>query len=168
MKQSSSASNVKKASVDTTDIRHRANRKSLVHPLAFLASDFRERIRAGLRQRDHALQPAHAKVMVHLDLGGTRLTDLAARAGVSKQAMGKLVDELEKLGYVCRESHSDGRAKAIHFTSEGSKLLKDSGAIVDDVWHEYAALFGEKRLQRLRDELHEFYDTVREARKSHG
>jgi len=144
----------------TQDIRHHTNRKSLVHPLAFLANDFRERIRLGLRERDHRLQSSHAKVLVHLDIHGSRLTDLAERAGISKQAMGKLIDELEKLGYVTRDSHSDGRAKVIQFTRKGLKLLKDSGDIVDEVWSDYAKLFGERRLAKFRDELQELYSAV--------
>lgn len=143
------------------DIRHHTNRKSLVHPLAFLANDFRERIRLGLKARDHRLQSSHAKVLVHLDIHGSRLTDLAERAGISKQAMGKLIDELEKLGYVTRDTHSDGRAKVIQFTRKGLKLLKDSGDIVDDAWNDYAKLFGERRLAKFRDELHELYGAIR-------
>ncbi len=143
------------------DIRHHTRRKSLVHPLAFLAEDFRERIRAGLRRRNHHLQSAHAKVLVHMDIHGSRLTDLAARAGISKQAMGKIIDELEKLGYVSRDSHTDGRAKVIQFTRKGLTLLKDSGEIVDEVWHDYAGQFGARRLEAFRDELQALYSVIR-------
>ena len=146
------------------DVRQQANRKSLVHPLAFLAEDFRERIRQGLRQRGHHLQTAHTKVLVHLDLDGTRLTDLARRAHISKQAMGKLVDELENLGYVCRDPHSDGRAKTIQFTPKGRKLLKDSRAIVDECWQCYADQFGEARLKKFRDELNDLYTAIRHSK----
>lgn len=133
-----------------------------MHPMAFLADDFRERIRRGLRQRNHDLQTAQAKVLVHLDLEGTRLTDLAQRAGISKQAMGKLVDELENLGYVSRATHSDGRAKTIQFTAQGLDLLQDSAAIVDEAWQHYARCFGEARLEKFRDELNELYTVIRQ------
>lgn len=146
------------------DVRQQANRKSLVHPLAFLADDFRERIRQGLRQRGHHLQTAHTKVLVHLDITGTRLTDLALRAGISKQAMGKLVDELEKLDYICRDPHSDGRAKTIQFTTKGRKLLKDSSAIVEETWRHYAGQFGERRLRKFRDELNDLYTIIRHSK----
>ena len=96
-----------------------------------------------------------------MDIHGSRLTDLAERAGISKQAMGKIIDELENLGYVSRDTHEDGRAKVIQFTRKGLKLLKDSGDIVDDVWQQYADLFGEKRLARFRDELQDLYVGVR-------
>lgn len=146
------------------DIRQQANRKSLVHPMAFLADDFRERIRQSLRRRGHHLQTAQTKVLVHLDMEGTRLTDLAQRAGISKQAMGKLVDELENLGYVCRDPHSDGRAKTIQFTQKGRKLLKDSSAIVEESWQHYAEHFGESRLENFRDELNDLYTAIRQSK----
>src|SRR4051812_27451098 len=41
---------------------------------------------------------AHTTLLPHVDLGGTRLTDLAARLGVTKQAVGQLVDELVAMG----------------------------------------------------------------------
>ncbi len=164
MTKTSKATRSHKTPPQTSDIRHDTNRKSLVHPLAFLANDFRERIRVGLRQRNHQLQPTQAKVLVHMDIEGSRLTDLADRAGISKQAMGKIVDELERLGYVSRDSHADGRAKLIQFTRSGLKLLKDSGEIVDAVWQEYAELVGEKRLANIRDDLNELYGRVKQQR----
>lgn len=145
-----------------TDIRQQANRKSLVHPLAFLANDFREQIRLKLKQRKHRLQTAHAKILVHLDVEGTRLTELALRAGISKQAMGKLVSELEAIGYVRKAvDETDGRAWRVCFTPKGFALLKDSSAIVDEIWKDYAGLFGEKRLGLFRDELNELYTMVK-------
>ena len=50
---------------------------------------------------------------------------------MSKQAMGKMIDELEEIGYVEKaEDPEDGRAKMICFTRKGLGLLKDSGEIV--------------------------------------
>jgi DNA-binding MarR family transcriptional regulator len=148
------------------DIRHHAASKSLLHPLAFLANDFRDRIRAGLQARNHQLQPAHAKVLVHMDIHGSRLTDLAERAGISKQAMGKVIDELESLGYVSRGSHQDGRAKVIQFTRKGQALLQDAGDSVDAAWEQYGTFIGEKRLAKFRDELQHLYSCVREGSRN--
>lgn len=149
----------------TADIRKHTNRKSLLHPLAFLADDFREQIRQRLKQRRHRLQTAHAKILIHLDVEGTRLTELAIRAGISKQAMGKLVHQLEAIGYVERVADDgDGRAWKIRFTKKGFALLKDSGAIVEEIWSDYASLVGEKRLEQFRDELNDLYLKVKERR----
>jgi DNA-binding MarR family transcriptional regulator len=136
------------------DARREARRKALLLPLQRLAGDFRERVRAGLRERGHSLQPAHSSVIVHLGVDGMRLTELASRAGATKQAMGKLVDELEAIGYLERVSDPrDGRAKLVRFSRRGRALLRDAGEIVDSIWSEYAALVGEGRLRALRDTL---------------
>lgn len=152
----------------TDDVRREARRKSLVHPLQRLAGDFRDRIRRGLRERGHQLRPAHASILVHLRVSGSRLTDLAERAGMTKQAMGKLVDELEAIGYVERvPDPDDGRAKRVRFSRAGRALLRDSSQIVDTIWRDYARLVGEPRLVRLRDTLQLLLDRI-EANDQQG
>ena len=55
---------------------------------------------------------AHIHITRHLALGGSRLTDLAASAGMSKQAMGDLVDQCAAWGLVRREADpQDARAR---------------------------------------------------------
>ena len=62
-----------------------------------VAKDFQKRALEAFVARGHAgLQPAHQAVLTHLRLSGTRLTELAQRASMSKQAMGQLVDEVER------------------------------------------------------------------------
>lgn len=67
---------------------------------------------------------AHVHITRHLALGGSRLQDLADSAGMSKQAMGKLVDQCEAWGLVTREADArDGRAKRVRFTPAGLAWL---------------------------------------------
>ena len=67
---------------------------------------------------------AHIHITRHLALEGSRLTDLAELAGMSKQAMGKLVDQCEAWGLVTRVSDArDARAKLVHFTPDGLAWL---------------------------------------------
>lgn len=67
---------------------------------------------------DHRL--VHHNVMAHITRDGIRLTELAERAGMTKQAMSELVLDLEVLGYLRREPDpTDGRAKLIRFTKKG-------------------------------------------------
>ncbi len=62
----------------------------------------------------------------NLDLAGTRLTDLAARARMTKQSMRELVDRAEALGLVERAPDpADGRAKRVSFTPSGLDLLDE-------------------------------------------
>lgn len=67
---------------------------------------------------------AHVHITRHLALEGSRLTDLAELAGMSKQAMGKLVDQCEAWGIVKRiQDGSDARAKRVVFTADGMDWL---------------------------------------------
>lgn len=68
---------------------------------------------------------AHIHITRHLALEGARLQELAALAGMSKQAMGKLVDQCEAWGLVTREADArDGRAKQVRFTPAGLAWLR--------------------------------------------
>ena len=67
---------------------------------------------------------AHIHITRHLALEGSCLTELAELAGVSKQAMGKLVDQCEAWGLVTRATDArDARAKLVHFTPDGLAWL---------------------------------------------
>lgn len=67
---------------------------------------------------------AHVHITRHLPLAGARLTDLAQWAGMSKQAMGDLVDQCEAWGLVTRRSDPrDARARLIVFTPAGLDWL---------------------------------------------
>jgi DNA-binding MarR family transcriptional regulator len=68
---------------------------------------------------------AHIHITRHLDLVGTRLTELAQKAGMSKQAMGDLVDQCEAWGLVTREADArDARARLVRFTPTGLLWLQ--------------------------------------------
>ncbi|MBA4330318.1 MAG: MarR family transcriptional regulator [Polaromonas sp.] len=68
---------------------------------------------------------AHIHITRHLAVGGSRLTDLAHSAGMSKQAMGDLVDQCEAWGLVTREPDPhDKRARVVRFTASGLDWLQ--------------------------------------------
>ena len=68
---------------------------------------------------------AHIHITRHLALQGSRLTELAQRAGMSKQAMGDLVDQCEAWGLVARRPDPhDTRARRVHFTPSGLAWLQ--------------------------------------------
>jgi DNA-binding MarR family transcriptional regulator len=68
---------------------------------------------------------AHIHITRHLALQGSRLTDLAQRAGMSKQAMGDLVDQCEAWGLVARAPDPlDTRARLVRFTPTGLAWLQ--------------------------------------------
>ena len=92
------------------------------------------------------LNPSHQAVFENLDPGGTRLTELAARAGMTHQSMSELVSVLELRGYVERRvDPGDRRARMVCLTSTGRRMarraLQEMAAIEAD-WHESLASTG--------------------------
>lgn len=68
---------------------------------------------------------AHIHITRHLGLNGSRLTDLALAAGMSKQAMGDLVDQCAAWGLVTRAPDPiDARARRVQFTATGLAWLQ--------------------------------------------
>jgi DNA-binding MarR family transcriptional regulator len=67
---------------------------------------------------------AHPPLFENLDRNGTRLTVLAARAGMTHQSMGELVQALERRGYVERRlDPSDHRARLVRLTPRGKRMV---------------------------------------------
>jgi len=86
---------------------------------------------------------AHVHVTRHLALEGSRLTDLAQRAGMSKQAMGDLVDQCEAWGLVTRETDPlDARARRVRFTATGLAWLQAFREAVTQADAEFRAEVG--------------------------
>ena len=68
---------------------------------------------------------AHIHITRHLSQNGSRLTELAERAGMTKQAMGTLVDQCEAWGLVVRAPDPlDARARRVMFTADGLAWLQ--------------------------------------------
>lgn len=108
-----------------------------------------------LQARGHAaLTLAHTALLINLDVEGTRIVDLAGRAGMSKQAMGRLVHHLEQVGYVKRAvDPGDRRATLVTFTPDGRAFLRDAAIVKRDIEADYAALLGDDGFSELRDQL---------------
>ncbi len=71
------------------------------------------------------ISAAHIHITRHLARGGSRLTDLAQSAGMSKQAMGDLVTQCEAWGLVTRRiDDRDARARQVVFTDDGLAWLQ--------------------------------------------
>ena len=86
---------------------------------------------------------AHIHITRHLALKGSRLTDLAHSAGMSKQAMGDLVTQCEAWGLVTREADAhDKRAKKVVFTSSGLMWLRAFEQAVAQAEDEFRAAVG--------------------------
>ena len=86
---------------------------------------------------------AHIHITRHLAVGGSRLTDLALNAGMSKQAMGDLVDQCEAWGIVRREADPhDRRARRVVFTESGLAWLEAFRCAVAQAENEFRQAVG--------------------------
>lgn len=96
------------------------------------------------------IRPVHTQIFPHLDLEGTRQTVLAERIGVSKQAVGQLVDELEQMGVLERvPDPSDGRAKLVKFTQREGASLMDGMKFLMAFEAEVAEVVGEEVMEAM-------------------
>ena len=99
---------------------------------------------SNLAARDQ-ISAAHIHITRHLSLGGDRLTDLAARAGMSKQAMADLVAQCEAWGLVLRQVDPlDARARRVCFTPTGLAWLEAFRTSVAQAEAELRAEVGEE------------------------
>jgi DNA-binding MarR family transcriptional regulator len=100
------------------------------------------------------IRPAHGCVFGHVDPDGSRLTDLAERARMTKQSVGEVTNELEQRGYVERvPDPSDGRAKIIRLTARGREAQALGWGLIDEVERDWAERFGAERIAALRKTL---------------
>ena len=120
------------------------------------------RVSAGLAEAGFDdLRPAHTAVFQHVDAGGSRLTDLAERAQITKQSMGYLVDYLEQRGYLERRPDSrDRRASLICLTDRGWAQVRAALAIIAELENEWAHTLGQRQMQQLRGFLTELAQTT--------
>jgi DNA-binding MarR family transcriptional regulator len=108
------------------------------------------------------IRPAHTAVFQHIEAGGSRLTDLADRAQITKQSMGYLVDYLERRGYLERKPDPhDRRAALICLTERGWAQVRAALAIISELEEEWARALGKRRMQQLRRLLTELGQTTR-------
>lgn len=134
----------------------RAKAQSVAQLLFKCARLLNERALARVEQPEGTprIRPAHTSLFPHLDHAGTRLTELAARMGISKQAVGQLVDELEQMGAVERVADpSDGRAKLIRFSTKPGRSLLDGLAHLHEFERELAEQIGAERMAALHESL---------------
>ena len=109
--------------------------------------------------------PSFHPIFENLDPEGTRLTVLAARAGLTHQSVGEVVTELERRGYVERiPDPSDKRARLVSLTDRGRDLVRAAVRHIADIEREWGerweagGLRGDVRaalLAGLNDATHE-------------
>lgn len=108
-------------------------------------------LQAGLKAAGFGdIRPAHFRVFENLPPNGERLTHIAQRAQATKQAIGYLVDELERRGYVERVPDPvDGRASIIRRTERGQAADYVVFTILVREDAEWRSRLGDERYQEI-------------------
>ncbi|WP_433525088.1 MarR family winged helix-turn-helix transcriptional regulator [Nocardia pseudovaccinii] len=97
---------------------------------------------------------AQGRLAARIGPDGSRLTELAEQAQVTKQTAGFLVDQLERAGYVQRvPDPSDGRARLVVLAERGAKMAAYANSVADRIEAEWATHLGAQRMRQLRETL---------------
>lgn len=101
------------------------------------------------------VRQVHLNVVRHIDVPkGTRIVDLAARAGVTKGAMGQLVEECARLGLLeLTPDPTDRRAKIVTYSKRGREFMAVTRRSAKRIEADFAMLLGAKKYETLRASL---------------
>ena len=147
--------------VPTPELRRYRN-SALYRPIARVLRVYNRRLIEGLHARGFVdFQPAFPQILSNLDVRGTRIGVLASRAGITRQAVGQLVEEIERCGYVeRRQAEDDARATVVTFTARGRMLLASVFELVDTIEASFAEELGERAFGALRERMVTLADRV--------
>ncbi|MFI6224721.1 MarR family winged helix-turn-helix transcriptional regulator [Nocardia salmonicida] len=117
--------------------------------------EMERRVFAALGAAGHAeLTPAKARLVARIGPTGTRLTDLAAQAQVTKQTASALADQLVRAGYLERvPDPSDGRARLLRLTPTGRAAADLANRTAEEVQTEWVSHLGKRAAADLRKTL---------------
>lgn len=123
---------------------------------------FEERVLALMNEAGHAqTRLSHVNLTRHLDLEGTRITELARRASITNPAMTELIDQCEALGLVERGlDQTDKRVRIVRFTPAGLRWLTAFGDAVAKAEAEMAAEIGARCMKSVMTGLSRYAATM--------
>jgi DNA-binding MarR family transcriptional regulator len=121
-----------------------------------------ELVNEGLAERGFRdFRPAHGTIGQHISDRGSRITELAHLAQVSKPTVVYLVNDLERLGYVERiPDPADGRAKLVCLTERGTRAQEAARKIIAEIEQDWGGLLGAGDFAVLRALLQRLHDAL--------
>jgi DNA-binding MarR family transcriptional regulator len=113
-----------------------------------------QRVLGALADAGYDITLAQARLFQRIAPGGSRLTDLAEQAQITKQSAGFLVEALEKAGYVRRvPDPTDARARLVQIAPRGQRGVDAARQVVEDVVAEWTRHLGAGRMRALTEAL---------------
>lgn len=130
--------------------------------LAVPHQELQQRVHAGMAAAGlPEIRPAHAVIFQWLPPEGGRATELAERIGTTKQAVGYLIDYLERHGYLERVADPrDGRALIVRRTEKGWLVNQTARRLVEEVQADWAERLGPEKMDTLLALLKELLDAI--------
>jgi DNA-binding MarR family transcriptional regulator len=127
----------------------------MIRLLSLAMADFSEEL---YRRFDAAgfgdIRPGHGCVFGNIAPQGSRLTDMAERARMTKQSVGEVTTDLERRGYLERlPDPADGRVKIIRLTDRGREAQRVGRQLIDEIERDWAKRYGEAEIAALRETL---------------
>jgi DNA-binding MarR family transcriptional regulator len=141
--------------MSTPDQRPILDRKPMIaivdRLLRLLATDM-------LREAHHRghtqIRPAHDPVFATLPSAGARASDMANRAGITKQSMGEAIRDMVGLGLLeMTEDPTDRRAKLVTFTDAGLEVAHDGKRHMYALEQQWVEKFGKENYETAREVL---------------
>lgn len=123
-----------------------------------------ERVYTALAERGyHDIRPSHGVIFRYIGSDGSRIVELAERAGMTKQSMAVLVEYLAEHGYLkIAPDPRDGRAKLVRLTKKGNEVQRAAQNLSRQVEAEWAKRIGAEEMATLRSLLERLYDQLKE------
>ena len=127
---------------------------------------FEKQLLSELQQRGFSdITLSHLNVIRHLNPEGMKLVELAKDAALTKQAVGKIANNLEDKGYISLVSDSnDGRAKMVKYSEKGASLIDSAIEITANIEEQYQQLLGAQNYSRLRNSLSALIEDAKNAK----
>src|SRR4051812_8197528 len=135
------------------EARKRASVAQLLFKCARLLN---ERALARVNEQPNAipLRPSHTNLLPHLDFEGVRITELARRLDISKQAVSQAIAELELMDVVeTIPDPSDGRARLARFTDKGKLAILQGLSVLREIETEMERSIGKAKFEALHEAL---------------
>ena len=132
--------------------------------IAMLLDLVTRRLRRDLNElaepRYPALGGSHFRLLQIIPAGGARVTDLAERAAMTKQALGQLVDQLEQGGYVeSVRMPADRRVRLVRRTAAGEEAVVSALRTIERLEERWRTEVGDRAYTTMRKALRELVET---------
>ena len=135
------------------EARKRASVAQLLFKCARLVNE-RALVLVNRQPQPIPLRPSHTNLFPHLDFEGVRITELARRLDISKQAVSQTIAELELMDVVeTIADPTDGRARLARFTEKGRQAIGQGLTVLRGIESEIERSIGKQKFEALHDAL---------------